>query len=98
MREEVRNLINLGPMPSSESDTSQIESWQTALDQISSPLSDEEAAEMLALFPSSNDTCYGLAWTLIHLVESAPNWPLHEHLQDQQNPWISRLREAAKLT
>jgi hypothetical protein len=36
-----------------------------------------------------------MAWTLVHLVESAPGWPLLGQLPDLDNPWITLLRERA---
>jgi hypothetical protein len=42
------------------------------------------------------DDCYGVAWTLLHLIESAPGWPLHDCLQDIRNEWTERLRLRAE--
>jgi hypothetical protein len=97
MRPEVNNLISIGPLPSSTSEIPVIQGWQDALEAVAFPLSDEEAEAMIALFPSTDDDCFGLVWTLVHLVESAPNWPIMQCLQDTSNPWIVRLRKAAML-
>jgi hypothetical protein len=43
-----------------------------------------------------DDDCFGLAWTLLHLIESTPGWPLPAALPDLRNEWVRRLRERAK--
>jgi hypothetical protein len=39
------------------------------------------------------DDCFGLAWSVLHLVETAPGWPIEERLQDADNEWVSRLKQ-----
>jgi len=97
MRPEITHLVGKGQLPSSGSDILAIQQWQQGLEKIKPPLSNEEAAALAGLFPTSDDECYGLAWTLVHLVETAPGWPLQECLQNRDNPWIARLRHAAQL-
>jgi hypothetical protein len=57
-------------VPDPEADVQVIEQFETALRNIGSPISDEEAIALARLF--SEDDCYGLAWTLLHLIETAP--------------------------
>jgi hypothetical protein len=97
MRPEVSYLVNKGPLPSSSASIQQIKEWQEALERITAPLSDDEAEALTALFPAKEDECYGLAWVLVHLVETAPHWPLEHCLKDRDNPWIVRFRRAARL-
>jgi hypothetical protein len=97
MRPEVLKLVSIGPLPSSSSELQRINEWQEAVERIQPPVSDVEAEALTALFPPREDECYGLAWVLIHLVETAPNWPLEHCLQDRCNPWIVSLRQAAQL-
>src|SRR5262245_39260975 len=94
MRVEVVQLAKMGTFPKSTTDIDAIELWQETLETIKPPLSDEEAAVLVGLFPENDDDCFGLAWTLIHLIETAPNWPLKSCLETQDNPWIFRLRQA----
>ena len=91
MRPEVEELISRGRLPSSDSDFVKIQQWQETLEKINPPLSNEEAAALIELFPADEDECYGLAWTLVHIVETAPSWPLQECLENEGNPWIARL-------
>jgi hypothetical protein len=41
------------------------------------------------------DDCLGLAWTLLHLIETAPGWPVESALVGLEGEWIDRLRERA---
>jgi hypothetical protein len=54
-------------------------------------VSGEEAGALARLF--GPDDCFGLAWTLVHLIESAPEYL--DHLPVHENEWISRLRATA---
>lgn len=93
MRPEVSHLVSKGPLPSSRGGVQQIKDWQEAFEQIKPPISDEEAKALITLFPTTDDDCFGLAWSLVHLVETAPHWPLQDCLQDTGKPWVARLRQ-----
>ena len=41
------------------------------------------------------DDCFGAAWTLLHLIETAPNWP-QEPLEDNGNEWLQMLNRRAE--
>jgi hypothetical protein len=97
MRPEIVQLVSKGPLPSLSSSITMIEGWHEALEKIKPPLSDEEAAALIGLFPAREDERYGLAWTLVHPVETTPNWPLREYLKDRDNPWIAHLRQACRM-
>jgi|SRR5579872_956357 len=98
MRPAVEALICKGVLPPSTASVQDITDWQEAVEKIEPPLSDEEAAALSTLFPAEDDDCFELAWTLIHLVETAPHWPLVQCLNDHSNPWITYLRERARLS
>ena len=94
MRNAVTELIELGPLPSSDNpDIEKLKKYQELLESIKPPLSDEEATALVGIF--GPDECFGLAWSLLHLIESAPGWPLLEYLQGSENEWVVRLRERA---
>ncbi len=94
MRPEVLALIALGPLPQEQGALpEQIAKHQVALQSIAAPLSDEEASAMVVLF--GEDGCFGLAWSLLHLLETSPGWPLNDVLTNNKNEWIVRLRERA---
>jgi hypothetical protein len=96
VREEIRQLVSLGPLPPSASaDESRLQTYEDLLKQISRPVTDEEARALIRLF--GPDDCFGLAWTVLHLIESAPNWPIKEAIPPgSRNEWIQRLRERAE--
>jgi hypothetical protein len=93
MRPEVASLVRKGALPRSKDRPELIKEWQELLGKITRPISDEEAEALIGLFPASEDDCFGLAWSLIHLVESSPNWPLRRCLENRDNPWIALLRQ-----
>jgi hypothetical protein len=97
IRSQVAGLIAKGPMSSSSSGVDQIKAWQETLGKIAPPLSDDEAAALTGLFPTQDEDCFGLAWSLIHLIETAPHWPLERCLADSTNPWVLRLRQRASV-
>jgi hypothetical protein len=97
MRPEVCRLVQLGRFPPEHgASVLRIAEHQDALGAIEAPLSDAEARALVALFGSDN--CYGLSWSLLHLIESSPNWPLWDALEDQTNEWVVRLRERSRDT
>ncbi len=93
MRETVRRLASLGVLPSEDSALALIQQYEELLAQIVPPVSDEEARVLISLLGS--DDCYGLAWTMIHLIETAPGWPLMDLLENRSNNWIELLRTRA---
>src|SRR5262245_26938359 len=96
MRSEVSALVALGTLPTSKAELSHIRRFGDSLAQVESPVSDEEARELVRMLPANDDDCFGMAWTLIHLIESAPSWPIQECLSDGDSPWIAHLRRAAR--
>ena len=40
---------------------------------------------------------FGLAWSLLHAIETAPGWPLMDVLSNADNEWIERLRERSSV-
>jgi hypothetical protein len=90
MRKEVQELINMGPLPDCETgEEEQLKMYESLLSRVTPPVSNDEAKGLVRLF--GPDDCYGLAWTLLHLIESAPGWPLHDCLKDIRNEWTERL-------
>jgi hypothetical protein len=91
MRQEVTELCRLGAFPPSHAvDLAVIKKQQYFLLSIERPVSNDEAQALMSLF--GPDDYYGLAWTVLHLVESAPGWPLWDCLKDTSKEWIQTLR------
>jgi hypothetical protein len=53
----------------------------------------DEAKALVELFGA--DDCFGLAWTLLHAIETAPGRPILDALGDTENQWIARLKQRA---
>ena len=94
MRSAVLRLRELGRLPPERTATvDQIREVEDLVKGLSKPATDVEARELVTLFGS--DSCFGLAWRVLHFVESAPGWPLPDCLKDDANEWVVELRERA---
>jgi hypothetical protein len=98
MQPAVVELEKLGPMPSSDKAINEnldnlVDHYAALIESIHKPINDDEARVLVKLF--GPDECFGVAWSLLHLVESAPGWPVLDCLEDVGNEWIRRLRERA---
>jgi len=95
MREEIRKLAEMGPLPASDNaGEEELQTYENLLKAVGAPVSDEEARTLARLF--GPDDCYGLAWTLMHLIETAPGWPLKDTLENTTTEWSQRLRLRAE--
>ncbi|MGA7614026.1 MAG: hypothetical protein WBX15_02490 [Thermoanaerobaculia bacterium] len=92
IRKEVLELKLLGPLPDQHADEEAFERHEKVLSAITPPVSAEEAKILVRLF--GPDDAYGAAWTLLHLIESAPSWPIEECLRGA-GLWIDTLRRRA---
>lgn len=70
MRISAQKLVALGRFPDETVDPSEILEHEHGLEAIEPPLTDDEAKALLACF--GPDDCFGLAWTLVHLIETSP--------------------------
>jgi hypothetical protein len=95
MRKAVQELVRMGPLPDCDTvEEEQLKTYEGLLSRVAPRVSDEEARSLVRLF--GPDECYGLAWTLLYLIETAPGWPLHDCLKDDRNEWTERLRLRAE--
>ncbi len=94
MQLAVEELMKIGPLPNSlNADLIKLEKFQNLLTKVEKPISDDEAKVLIQLL--GPDDCFGLAWTLLHLIETAPGWPIKDCLNGTGNEWVDRLRERA---
>ena len=94
IRPEIAELTKMGKFPASkDADVALIRRRQELLSRVTQPISDGEAMELIKVF--GPDDYYGLAWTVLHLIESSPHWPLMECLSDSSSEWTARLRNRA---
>lgn len=96
VREEVRSLIQMGPMPGEASVVADpsldehVEHLQKAIETITPPVTREEAELLISAF--GPDGCFGLAWAVLHLIESAPGGaPLDAPPPSDANEWTRLL-------
>ena len=95
MRSSVARLVALGQLPIERgAAVPQVQKFEQALQEIEAPLTKAEALALLPVF--GQDGCFGLAWSLVHLIESAPGWPFREAKLNAANPWVKSLLERAK--
>jgi hypothetical protein len=92
MRSELEQLLSLGPLTSEFApDVALLEQQENLVLALTAPATDEEARAAMALFGA--DGCFGLAWAVLHFVESAPGWPIRECMADESSYWVGVMRE-----
>lgn len=97
MRAAVEALVDLGPLSASNvAEAPTLEMFERLLQQVSRPVSDTEATALCRLF--GPDDCFGLAWSLLHLIETAPGWPVETVLATIVSPWQDTLRERLRIS
>lgn len=100
MRPEVRRLLVLGRMPSDRAPVVEatVKAFQDALDDLQPhALTDDEAAALLELFPEGEHSgLYGLEWSLLHSIETAPYGREFLSKLDDRSWWVSVLRRRAE--
>jgi hypothetical protein len=89
IRGEVEDLTSSGPLPSEDASEEEIAEAQRLLERITAPVSDEEAQALARLF--GPDNCYGLSWTLLHLIETAPSAQSAKYSGNTDNQWVQLL-------
>lgn len=96
IRNSVAKCVSLGPLPASDTaDETQVLRLTEALLEILPPVSEDEAVLLASMF--GKDECFGLAWTLVHLIESAVNGAPVDRFPAtiRDNEWIKLLENRA---
>lgn len=94
MRQEVVSFCQLGTLPEEVgASPEKIRQFEQHLHSIICPVSDEEALALVKMF--GNDGCFGLASSLIHLIETSPSWPIAGCLAESKNEYVNELRQRA---
>ena len=94
----VQRLVTLGRLPSDNEpwDQTVVARWVAALDALDRPLTDDEAIAVLDSFPADDSTVEGVAWSLLHAIESAPYGPRLVAALDDRSWWVKYLRERSE--
>src|SRR4051812_13090582 len=90
IRQEIQDFVALGPLPSEQGQSDEtIAMFEHALLKIAAPVTRAEAMMLTRSF--GPDNCFGMAWSLLHLIESAPGGLAIPSTADN-NEWIQLLR------
>lgn len=89
IRQEIQDFVSAGPLPSEDASEEELAESQRLFEQISPPVSDEEAQLLATAF--GQDDCYGGAWALLHLIETAPGAKTAHYDINIENEWVQRL-------
>jgi hypothetical protein len=91
MQEEVIELRKLGPLPcSDDANVVVLKRFEELITSIRKPITDEEARVLVKTL--GPDECYGLMWSLVGLIETAPGWPLADCLLNTSSEGVRLLR------
>jgi hypothetical protein len=91
MRLEVHTFVADGPLPDWDASEEEIDRRVRQLEAIARPVTSEEASALATCF--GPDDCYGVAWTLVHLIEAAPGpVPRLEDPGPEAGGWAAVLR------
>ena len=94
IRREVAAFLREGPLPASATvDGKHLARLEDTLHKIAPPVTEAEAIALASAFGPDDDDCFGLAWTLLHLIETAPG-AIHR-LPANQSAWIDLIRRTA---
>lgn len=98
IRDEIRKMIELGPLPAEEEASEEhLKAFEQATDAAEAAVGEsgvtrEEARALMACFGTTSDSCFGLAWGVLHLIESCPGDVPFDYTADTApNPWLRRL-------
>jgi hypothetical protein len=98
LRPEVQRLVETGPLPDDDSideDPDRLDRFTEAVRALPEPLTDEEARALVPCF--GPDDGYGVHWSLVHKIETAPGWPLLDALDGgSDNEWVQLLLQRAR--
>ena len=93
IRKEVWDFLGLGRLPTTEPLPPEvtpevIARYQAALGRVPRPIADDEVAVLMTGF--GPDDCFGLAWSLMDLIETAPAARAGTLLVERPRPWANQ--------
>lgn len=93
-QELIDELYELGRLPSDRdnaSDDFPLDEFNKLLQQFTIPVIEEEAIKLMNLSPPVDTGCYGVEWTLIHLIETVDINRLQYVLDNAEDGEVKRL-------
>jgi len=95
MQRPITDLVRLGPLPNSqERNIERLKTLQALIAAVQKPITDEEACVLVRLL--GTDDAFGLAWSILHLIETAPGWPIWHVLSGTDNEWVALLAHRSR--
>ena len=97
LRDSTLRIVSMGQMPADAPDVDPVvlTAWTLALAALDGPLTDEEAIALLPCLPPDDGTVFGLAWALLHAIESAPYGTALISELDDRSWWVNLLKQRA---
>ena len=95
IRPEVQVLVDMGQLPSAmTADSDALEAFDHAVGEVIPPVTVDESLALARLL--GPDECFGLGWSLIHLIETAPDWPVTLAQISCEPYWLDLLMQRAR--
>ena len=96
MQKAIQSMVALGPIPSEDTiEQEELEMWDDLImHQVQEPLTDEEGLAISGLF--GPDSCFGLNYKLMHLLETAPGWPVPGMFEHMHPEWAGAIMSRIK--
>jgi hypothetical protein len=100
MRKEVIELGKMGALPPFQSildnpeGEALLKKYEELITSIQPPITNDEARVLVGVLGPGD--CFGVEWALIHLIETAPGWPLEDCLVDADSQGVAFLKQRAK--
>jgi len=93
LRPEVLTLAAFAPLaPEDDWEVDDIDAFAAAIEAVHPPITAEEREALLPVFSCSHeDSVYGVAWGVLHLLESSPSDGWQERLDTAGHPWLELL-------
>ena len=98
MRDQIGQLVALGSFLAESDESTEGENLIKQQDTLVRalrglrPATDQEACALTSIF--GPDDAFGLAWSVMHFIETAPSWPLVSCIQNMPSLlWKQRLEE-----
>jgi hypothetical protein len=97
VRDSVQRIVAWGRLPDDGHDIGEdmLTKWAAAIDGLEGPLTDDEAIALLSCFPPDDSTVFGVSWSLLHKIETAPYGPTFIEALDDRSWWVALLKERA---
>jgi hypothetical protein len=100
VRREIQRLADWAPLRAEADDWWQdevINQFAADIDAVSGPLNSTERDVLLALLDRpDDDDIYGLLWSVLHLIETAPGYNSASCLVTADRPWFELLATRAR--